>query len=156
MPQKSSAPNFKDVLAAEGVGTRCKESNRSIIKIWLLFLLQNTINTITRRVSMETLTKKTDRQTWNAKIYRNYFQTHSDFVLFMDINRAYIAGLEHRNILTQVDRKCTKGQSASQIDIMIFLDWQIKIIIIAGIYLNLFTAVKALSTITHKCVNVLM
>ena len=49
---------FKDVLAAEGVGTRCKESNRSIIKIWLLFLLQNTINTITRRVSMETLTKK--------------------------------------------------------------------------------------------------
>ena len=40
----------------------------------------------------------------------------------MDINRAYIAGLEHRNILTQVDRKCTKGQSASQIDIMFFLD----------------------------------
>src|SRR4029434_3643128 len=49
---------FKDVLAAEGVGTRCMERNRSIIKIWLLFLLQNTINTITRRVSIETLTKK--------------------------------------------------------------------------------------------------
>ena len=77
---------------------------------------------------METLTKNLTEMNKNANIFWNYFhyvkylKTQSDFVIFMDINRAYIAGLEHRNILTQVDRKCTKGQSASQIDIMFFLD----------------------------------
>ena len=52
---------------------------------------------------METLTKKLTEMNKNANIFWNYFhyvkylKTQSDFVIFMDINRAYIAGIEHQN-----------------------------------------------------------
>src|SRR4029434_7364112 len=102
MPQKSSAPNSKMFSQLKGSGPDVRRATGASSKSGSSSSCKTPSIQLPGEFQWKHL-QKTDRQTWNknANIFWNYFhyvkylKTQSDFVIFKDINRAYIAGLEH-------------------------------------------------------------
>src|SRR4029434_503147 len=118
MPQKTSAPNSKmlsqlkgsgpDVRRATGASSKsgssssCKTPSiqlpgefQCLQVFYIMKIIPEYICIFVPRIFVPW--NKNANIFWNYFHYVKYLKTQSDFVIFMDINRAYIAGIEHQN-----------------------------------------------------------
>src|SRR4029434_6844716 len=103
MPQKFSAPNSKMFSQLKGSGPDVRRATGASSKSGSSFSCKTPSIQLPGEFQRKHIQKKLTEMNKNANIFWNYFhyvkylKTQSDFVIFMDINRAYIAGIEHQH-----------------------------------------------------------
>ena len=98
MPQKTSAPNSKMFSQLKGSGPDVRRATGASSKSGSSSSCKTPSIQLPGEFQWKHLQKNWQTDIfWNYFHYVKYLKTQSDFVIFMDINRAYIAGIEHQN-----------------------------------------------------------